>query len=202
LKLPVICPMNEKTIKSLSIPPNKNVYLLGGGLVFLVIWVAIYGPRTQELQRLKIHFRDMQNQIQDTEKTVAKGESLNEGVQRLKELASVLESKFPTKEEEGLRLISDLARSHHLEIGSLKVQPKEILLDSQNNEVKILGKSAHKVLVSMDMKGKYEDLVKYVEGLKKTIVGYFTIERLKINKETVEATILNISLELYLYLLI
>ena len=193
--------MNEKSNKNIIALPGRNIFPFFGGLLFFILWILIYTPRVQELHSLKINFNDSQTQIQTIEDTIARGKSLNEGVRRLKELSQTLETKFPQREEEGLRLISDLARSNHVEILSLKIQPKNIMLDSEQKEIKIQGRSSQTVLVVLEMKGNFKDLVRYLDVLKDKVPNYLTVEQLKISKETAEATILNISLEIYLYFL-
>ena len=106
-------------------------------------------------------------------------------------------SKFPEKEEESLRILSDIARNLNIEIISISPKPKRVFEAAGRVEEKI----CQFISVSMEMRGTYFNLVKYIESLKKDLPAFLSIEELRIKKERIEGSLLNIMLTFKLYLL-
>ena len=109
--------------------------------------------------------------------------------------------KFPSREEEALRLVSEFARARGISIISMKSRPKTEFLDVENKSVGMEEKICRILPVSIELTSSYKDLGQYIEILNESLPAYVTIEKLKIRKESGTASDLRIILELNLYLL-
>ena len=168
---------------------------------FVICWLFVYLPTRGMVNQLKAELNNVQNQIQQIEAMIEKGKTIEEGIKSLKERYVQIDSKFPEREEEGLRLLSDFARKQNIGIVSIKSQPRTAFLDKDSQKVEIEGKSCWQLSVSIEMKSGYADLLEYLKNLKESLPAYATFERLRINKDPSGMAKLNITMDLNLYLL-
>lgn len=189
-------------------PPKFNLLFLRtmnkwevGILLFLIVGFLIYFRLEGKVHHLRHETLDLQKNIKEVEVLLANGMTPEEGVRLLTEEYEKLNSKFPTQEEEALKLLSEFARRLNVDIVSVKAQPKTDFVDAHQKEIVIEGRKCQEVTVSLDMKSSYKDLLKYIETLKVSLPAFFRIERLKATKETSGQLKLNVVLELKLYLL-
>ncbi|OGX08685.1 MAG: hypothetical protein A2Z88_11510 [Omnitrophica WOR_2 bacterium GWA2_47_8] len=172
-------------------------------LVVLLLAGALFvGPRRNYLTQLKKQHAAIQNEIVQIESNFSDRRSLQEGIKSFEEKMAALNSKFPAKEEESLGLVSELARKRNIQVLSVKSSPKAFFMDENQQQVMVDGKICHKILISVDMKSTYEDLIDYIKALKDSLPAYVTVENLRINKDlSATSAVLNISLDINLYLL-
>lgn len=183
-------------------PAQRKIIIIASGIgsLFLLASFFICWTENNKLGQLKAELNVIENQIQEIEGAEGNGQAGTE-ITSMEEQYRQVESKFPPKEEEDLRLLSDFARGLDIKIVSLRSQPKVLFQDQNNQKVEIDGKVCQTVLISIEMIGSYGDLVKYLETLKKSLPAYVSVERLRILKDVSTAPKLNITLELNLYLL-
>ncbi len=170
-------------------------------LILVLTNAFIYVPALRKIDALNSELSAMQSQIEQIEAAVGRERSIAAGIELLKNRYGQLDMKFPSKEEDALRSISELARERNIAIITMKSQPKVQFLDAENKNVEIDGKICQILPVAIEMKSGYKDLGQYIETLKKSLPAYVTIERLKIQKESGAALDLKVTLELNLYLL-
>jgi len=172
-------------------------------LLAVLTGVFIYAPTLRKVGLLKNELMVAQNQIEQIEAAVGGGPSISitEGIKLLKDRHSKLDMKFPSREEEALRLVSEFARARGISIISMKSRPKTEFLDVENKSVGMEEKICRILPVSIELTSSYKDLGQYIEILNESLPAYVTIEKLKIRKESGTASDLRIILELNLYLL-
>jgi Tfp pilus assembly protein PilO len=170
-------------------------------LVFLILWLFIYLPNQNSISRIKSEVLNLENQIKGIEEIMGKTRTIEGSIKLLKQRYQELNNKFPPKEEEGLRMLSDFAKRLNIELISIKPQPNVVFIDKNNKKIEIEGKTCHVVSVSMEVRCFYKDLVKYIETLNKALPAFAIIKRLRINRDKPETSRLNIKLDLNLYLL-
>ena len=170
-------------------------------LAFLIFWRFIYLPMKNDMIKKKIELSGVESQIKQIETIFGKTSTEGESIRFLRERFQGLDNKFPTKEEAALKKLSDFAKKLNVEIISLKPNPKEMLTDENDSQIKIEGKTCQRVFLTLNMRCNYEDLVKYIESVKADLPAFVTIEKIKINKSKSERTRLNVVLEINLYLL-
>lgn len=173
--------------------------ILGGCLLFFSIF--IYWPQQTKLEANKSELRRVDHEIQLIEGLVDKNVSIEEGIRLLRDEYSKMESKFPAREEEALSYLSEAARKYRIEVISVNSQPKQSITDNQEKNIMVDDKKLKKILVTMDLKSNYKDLVNYLDDLKTSLPAFMTAEKLKINKIDSNQSSLNVRLEFYLYLL-
>lgn len=184
-------------------PSQKKVVGITAMAVLIAVLTGIflYVPTLQKVGLLKNELMVAQNQIEQIEAAVGSEQSIAEGIKLLKDRYSALDIKFPSQEEEALKLVSELARAHNISIITMKFQPKAEFLDVENKKVDIEGKICRILPVSIELTSSYKDLGQYIEILKESLPAYVTIERLNIRKELGAASNLRVTLDLNLYLL-
>lgn len=174
-------------------------------VVFVLLWIFIYIPRYSHLSHLKFEFKETEHRIQQIEKVFSAQKDISEGIAQLKKQSQQINAKFPSKEEESLKMFSDFARKMNIEVTSVESQHKIPFLNQNQQKVQIDGQTCQSVFVSIDMKGSYKDFVRYLEVLKSALPAYVNFEKVQIRKNAEAATsgaqILNIRLELNLFLL-
>ncbi|MFH1360212.1 MAG: hypothetical protein ABIJ41_04145 [Candidatus Omnitrophota bacterium] len=189
-------------IKKISPSQKKIIYSTGAGLVvFLLAWGFFYVPVKRRLRELKADYDQTLSHIQRIESIFGGSENMNEGLSRIEERRRELDAKFPLKEEEALKMLSDFARDLNMEMISIEPQPKTIFLDKNGSEVSIEGKTVKKVFVSLSMKGGFRECVGYLEMLKESLQAFVTIESLDVQKSGSGSAKLVINLDLNIYLL-
>ena len=168
---------------------------------FVVLGFLVYSPIKGKVSGLRGDLTNIDSQIKQIETTVDPHRTVEEERKILEERCAKLNSKFPAKEEESLRMLSDFARKMNISVLSTRSQPKTSFLDADKQKVEISGKICQKILVTMEMKGSYKDFLKYLETLKESLPAYLTIERLRMSKDSSGMPVLNINLDINLYLL-
>ncbi len=168
---------------------------------FVVFYFFIQSPRQSRLRQLQVEFYGAQAQIEQIEKVVAQGHALEEGIRLFQQNRKYIDAKFPAKEEEGLKGLSDIARSFAMEVFSLKSSPKMPFLSQSQEKVEIDGKTCYRVYVSMEMKGNYAQLIQYIMSLKESLPAYISVEKLRVIRDSAGSNKLSIFIDFHLYLL-
>ena len=169
--------------------------------VFLILWLFIYLPAKKRVRGLQSELSRLESEIKNIESIAGKA-TMSEGVNSMQQRFQELNNKFPAKEEEAFRLLSNFAKKLNIEFISIKPKPKEIFLDEDDQEIKIEEKTCQIVFVSLRLRSDYENLVKYIEGLKDHLPGFIAIEELNIAKYKFQNTArLEITLDFNLYFL-
>jgi hypothetical protein len=146
----------------------------------------------------------IESQVHQIESGVVKSaKTLEEGLSLLEARYNKIESRFPSEEEESLKMLSGFARAFNMEIISIKPSPRKVLLDKDGKEVTVEGKICQVISVSVTMNCVYPQLVSYVEKIEKELPDFITIERMNIMRSSGgRARELEVVLDLNLYLLV
>jgi hypothetical protein len=170
--------------------------------VFLVSWMFVYLPARRQVMRMKQQLNAAEEQIRGIEGGLEGNVAIEAGMKLLQEKSGALAAKFPQREEESLRMLSALAQKLNLEIVSLLPEPKTLFLKGQDNlKTEVEGRTCYTVAVAIEMRGSYNDLLRYIAALEESPEAHICVEGLKITKGTAGPAKLNINLNLKLYLL-
>jgi len=182
---------------------QKKIFIVAifAGLLFLLFWVFIYWPEQSKFDYVKSELNRVDREIETIEGLTDKSVSVEEGIRRLREAYVKIEFKFPAREEDALGYLSQAAQKYRIEVGGVNSQPKKSMVDSEEKNILVDGKKLKKVLVAMDLKGSYKDLVDYLAQLKDALPAFMTVEKLRITKQDQSDNRLTIHMEFYLYLL-
>ena len=189
-------------IKKIS-PAQKTIIITSLIIVFvfLLFWFLIYLPSKREVTRIKSELSNLEYQIRQIEAITSEVTLTDEGIRMIRAQYERLNNKFPQKEERSIGTLSDIASNLNIELVSIKPQFKTVFLDRNKKEIKIEGRVCQRVYVTIEMKGLYKDLVKYIQTLKESLPAFISIEKLKIVKDRLQAPRLNVILEFNLFLL-
>ena len=184
-------------------PAQKRIVLISTAaiLTFFIFWFLLYTPIKGGVGRLKKDLTDIDSQIKQIEKVVDRHRTIDEEMKSLEERYAQISSKFPSKEEEALGMLSDFARKLDLSVLSVRSQPKMPFVDADKQKAEIDGKTCQKFLVTLEIKGSYKDFLAYLETIKELLPAYLTVERLQISKDLSGSPGLNINVDFNLYLL-
>ena len=192
-------------ITKLAISQNQKKIIIMGGvifLVFLLFWGFFYLPASREIKSLKSQLWGKQQQIQGIEALVAGSLNRNEAILLLKEKQKLLNNKFPQKEEESLRVISEAARKHNVEILSLEPGAKTEFLDATNAKVVVDSQVLTYLPVSIEVSCFYKNLVGYLLELRNSLPAFVSMTSINIKKEDLSSGKVRVSIGFNLYLLV
>jgi hypothetical protein len=161
---------------------QKRILLTGAiiALVFVFVWLFLFLPEKASVDRMKTELADDETQIQGIESDVSKTGTLAQGIQLLESRHLVLENKFPIEVGESLKKFSKLVKNSNMKIISVKLSPKQTLLDENTKEVSLDGKKCELINVMMVMKGSYVDLIRCREQMQEGLPGFLNLDFLDV----------------------
>lgn len=183
---------------------QKRIIIMSaaGLFIFLLFWVFLYFPSNREIARLKRELALTQRQIQGIEILLAGSKSRDEAVYSLKQRQQYLDSKFPQKEEESLRIITEVARKMNINVVSLQPGLRAEFLDGSGKQVLIDGKAVCYLPITIEVVCFYKDLVNYLTELKNVLPAFVSVSSLNINKDNRSTGKIQANAGFNLYLLI
>lgn len=188
-----------KNIKKIGISQKKIlIFALLIVCGFSATWFLAYIPAQKKIDQLSGDLKNIEDQIKQIEAMVDQDKKMGEGIKLLEERHRALSLKFPSREEDALTALFDLASKRNIEIVSIKSQAKI----SCRQDMSIDGKKCYEIPLSLTMKGNYKDFVDYIDLLRESLPAFITFDKLRIVRQTTGALMLEISLEIRLYLLI
>lgn len=196
--------MNKINLSKIDLTDNQKKIIIMGAVVFLIFLlflIFLYLPASREIANLKQELIATEQQTQGIEMLLAGSQSRDEAIRLLKEKQQYLSNKFPQKEEESLRLISEIARKMNINVTSLKPGPKAELLDEAGRQVVLEGKIANYLPISLELNCYYKDLIKYLAELKIAMPAFTSVNTLRIKKEDQSSGKIQVNVEFNLYLL-
>ncbi len=168
---------------------------------FLVFWFLIYSPQKDSILFIKAQALSLEEQTRRIEEITTVAKTIEGSKETLKRKIEELNAKFSqVSEEASLKMLSDYARGFGIKVTSLDARPKKAFLDEDNKRVELRGLPCQVVGVSLTMEGFYINLVKYLEALDKDLPVFWIIQGVKINRNNPHSPLLNINLEVNLYL--
>lgn len=173
-----------------------------GLFIFLLFWVFFYFPSSKEIASLKNELISTEQQIQGIEMLLAGSQSRDESIRLLKERQQYLSNKFPQKEEESLRLISEVARKRNIDVISLQPGLRTEFLDESGKQTIIDGKVASYLPITMEVVCFYKDLVGYLSELKNVLPAFVSVINVNVRKDNQLSGKVRSTVGFNLYLLI
>lgn len=172
-----------------------------GLFIFLLFWVFLYFPSSKEIASLKSELISTEQQIQGIEMLLAGAQGRNEAIHLLKERQQYLNNKFPQKEEESLRLITEVARKMNIEVISLQPGTRSEFLDESGKQIVIDGKTANYLPINMEVVCFYKDMVGYLTELKSILPAFVSVISLNAKKNNQFSGKIRVTVGFNLYLL-
>lgn len=170
--------------------------------VFLILWLFIYIPMDKRLKVMKSEIVSIENEISSIEQMIGVKTIKADTIKQLQSRYKKLLGKFPAKEEESLKMLSDLAKRENILIVSIKPKVKQVCVNSQNQPLVVEEMRCQRVYVDMIFDASYIELLRYIESLGDDFPAFVTIEKCDVAKHTASmGKSLRINLEFYLYLL-
>ena len=197
----MIYPIDQILNKLRSSGQKPNLTFWGSLLILIAVLILLFGFVNRRMNSLKQNLQEVNSQVQEIKTAMDQDQSIDQTIALLEENVRRLDSKFPTKEEEALRTISDLARKFQLEIVSINSQNKVECVDKNSQKIELNGKTCETIKVRLAIKGTYKDLANYLDALRELLPSYMIVDHLGIARDASGLTKLNINLDLNLYFL-
>lgn len=169
--------------------------------VFLVLWAMAYLPAKARFKSIKLELASVEAQIADIESVAQGARSLDEGIVIVETKFNRLKDRFPSAEEETFKMISNFAQKLNVHLTSIRPSPKKSLLDENQAEIKVMGKTCSTIFVAISAKCRAGELVKYLEMLDRNLPAFTTIERLQVSRDPNNTGVLNVNIDMNLYLM-
>ena len=176
----------------------ETVFLL---LVFLGVTLGFYTPSYKELRVLKLELRGLEQDIDRIELMAGKNRDIREGLRDRQEQLALFYRRIPEQEKQGVKALANTARHNNLEIVSTRIGGKRKSIDKKNKALKFYDKECSFVPVTIQLKGRFQDVVGYLEELGVSPDYCVTVERLTLERRDPAEGLLNILVELKLYVL-
>jgi len=194
--------LKDLNIKNLSSAQKKALAISAGViLVFLIIWFFICLPTKSAVKKLKVELADTNREIDQIESRAGKAKNLDEGIKLLEDNLKTLKNKFPSAEEESIKILANFAQKSGIDVDSIRPAARKELLDENGVPVKIEGRSCYYIAIALSVNCTFSDLIRFTENLEKNLPAFARIQRLIINSSSDSSNILNVNLDLNLYLL-
>ncbi len=180
---------------------QKNIEMAVLSVVFLGITFGLYSPSYNELKSVKEDSKAINEEIDRIELLVGKNRDIKQGLRDFQEQIRQFHLRFPEKEEQGLKALADTARKNQLDIISTRIGSKRKSTDKKNKALTFSGRTCSLTPVAIQLKGRFQDCVTYLEDLTRDPAYFVTVERLNLDRADAVSGILSITIDLNLYLL-
>ncbi|MFA7706086.1 MAG: hypothetical protein WCX91_03160 [Candidatus Omnitrophota bacterium] len=173
-------------LPKISLTKNQKKIILSsaaGIFVFLLAWVFFYLPGSKEAASLKDELALTQQQIQGIEALLSGSQNRDEAIRILKSRQQYLSNKFPSQEEDSIKLIPEIARKMNIGVISLQPGSRSEFLDENGKQVIIDGKVASFLPITMEVVCFYKDMVSYLLELKSVLPAFVSVQNLNVKKD-------------------
>ena len=189
-----------KRWKELSNTEQKHIEIGVLMFLFLGLTLGFYLPAYKELRSVKSGLSNLEAEIDRIELMVGKNRDIKQGLRELQDKITLFYHRFPEKEEQGVKALANTARNNNLEIVSTRIGAKHKSADKKNKALKFEGKECSLTPVTIQLKGRFQDVVGYLKELAASPDYFVTVERLGLERVDPAEGTLNISIDLNLYL--
>ena len=155
----------------------------------------------QNYQKAEAEWKRLDRQSQEVERGLEPGKTIETSMQKLDEQLVSLQARFPTREEESLGKLSDLAGEIPVSIVTIKTQPKSEFFNVDQKQLQSNGKSLRQVPVTVELRGSYYEVVKYLELLREKMPAHIAVQKLRMTRDSSVPNKLIVDMDLILFLL-
>ena len=181
-------------MKKLTKEQKRIIYLGAIILVAIILfWLIIYAPQSRRLRAIKNQLNDAEARIAEITQ-IAEGEDLSVVVRKYNEQLIGLQNKFPSSEEAVINFLSENARRLKIDVKNITMAANILLKD------KIPGYEVEELPISMNLSCDYRSLGEYLSILRNDASILARIRQLGIRGEGEGRPVLNVTLQISVYL--
>jgi len=169
------------------------IFIIGIILVFFFFYL----PQSIKANSTKQSLDSFRRDIAQIKSIIEGGSSIEESKKILKNKLEILETRFPPREGEIIKRISQVAKDLNIEILSLTPSVKTPLKDSPSVE----GKNCYVLPIAIEATGEFVKVIDYLKELTNKLPYFITIEGINLTKSDKDG-LLKIRLSLNAYLLL
>lgn len=164
------------------------LYVVTGIVIIFLFWIFVYLPSCKQMHQYKSQLVQLNERlskvkmIAEVKEGISKGQTYTQSIEILKNNLAMLHKIVALEEGPCLKFISTAARQLNIEIVSIRPAAKELLLDKNENRIKLAGADCMHLPVNLKLNGNYEAIGNYIERLGKEAPSLITIENLTMEK--------------------
>ena len=184
-------------IQSSKEQKNILIELLIFVICIIIVFFFLYLPRSFKAGSVRDSLDKYSQEIKQIKSAAGEGLGPEETKKILAKKLEVLELKFPSKEEEIIKRISQVADDLNIEVLSISPGGKTALKDFP----KIEGKECYVLPIVVEMNCEFIKIVNYINELTDNFPSLLTVEGLTLSQSSTEGLIgVRLSLNSYLLL--
>lgn len=182
---------------------QKKILLIVGivVLIFILFILFAYLPLRSKQNRLKREINSIESDIEKIRKIAKDSSSIEGAIVVLKNKLESLNSKFPSREEYVLRMLSELAAKMNIEVSSMTPQKKKIVSEISSSSVRVRDASIQEMSVAMNFRTNYKTLADFLKILEEDFPVSLRVESVRMSHRSNTTATLDVNLELDAYLI-
>jgi Tfp pilus assembly protein PilO len=169
-------------------------------VTFVIVWLYVYIPVKGDFGKISSQLEAVNQRVKTIEANIPRNETTAEHVSELKQTFLELSQRVPEDEGEVLKLLTDFIRGLNMRIEFSKTGDRRLWLDDSKKAIEVDNKQCEMLPVNFRLKGTYKQLIELVAVMRESIPALIRIERVFIESSAEQADILNILLDINLYL--
>jgi len=179
------------------------IFIWGGAIVLGSVLFFQFAVRPIDSRALDIrdHVRLIENRLEWMTQTIDRLQDPAKVLDYFKETDRDLGRKFPGTAEKSLLMLTDYANKFGLRVAQVRPEKLRKVVNARGKTLSADGKVCYGVQVSLQFKGEYYNLVKYLEALRKVLPAFLVVRNISIENRFSSPLRLEGKLELSLYLL-
>lgn len=183
---------------------KKNIIKISIALIgLIVLFVFLYLPEHQKVNRIKKQIDVMQEQIDLTKTMLGDLSQLGLVLGKMQQEMSLFEKRLPAKKQISsiLSELSNLAKKSEIDVVSINPEKPTQVINDDGEVVKIDQNTLSSIKINMNLKGSYKELADYLKRVQESLNIFAAIDEISISRVDDIYPKLNAKFALTIYLI-
>ena len=183
---------------------KKNIIKISIALIgLIVLFVFLYLPQHQKVNRIKKQIDLMQEQIDLTKTMLGDLSQLGLVLGKMQQEMSLFEKRLPAKKQISsiLSELSNLAKKSEIDVVSINPEKPTQVINDDGEVVKIDQNTLSSIKINMNLKGSYKELADYLKRVQESLNIFAAIDEISISRVDDIYPKLNAKFALTIYLI-
>ena len=183
---------------------KKNIIKISIALIgLIVLFVFLYLPQHQKVNRIKKQIDLMQEQIDLTKTMLGDLSQLGLVLGKMQQEMSLFEKRLPAKKQISsiLSELSNLAKKSEIDVVSINPEKPIQVISDDGEVVKIDQNTLSSIKINMNLKGSYKELADYLKRVQESLNIFAAIDEISISRVDDIYPKLNAKFALTIYLI-
>lgn len=164
---------------------KKNIIKISIALIgLIVLFVFLYLPQHQKVNRIKKQIDLMQEQIDLTKTMLGDLSQLGLVLGKMQQEMSLFEKRLPAKKQISsiLSELSNLAKKSEIDVVSINPEKPIQVISDDGEVVKIDQNTLSSIKINMNLKGSYKELADYLKRVQESLNIFAAIDKISITR--------------------